>query len=471
MDYKKLGFKCGIEIHQQLEGKKLFCNCSAEIRKDKPDFTFDRRLRASAGESGRVDVAAAGEQQKNKLFTYWGYEDINCLVEMDEEPPNPVNQEALKTALQVAQMMNCKVIDKIQFMRKTVVDGSNTTGFQRTAIIGRNGFIDVNGKKIGVAGVFLEEEACQIMKRTANHDTYNLSRLGIPLLEIATDPDISSPEECKETAAKIGMILRSTGACKRGIGTIRQDVNVSIKGGARTETKGFQDLKSIPKVIENEVKRHLELIKKKKKLQNEVRKAESDFSTTFLRLMPGAARMYPETDIPTIKPELGKFKQIETIEEKIVRYKKSFGLNDDYATLAVKYEDKEKVVLAEYFRKYKDHKFIVDFFTSIPKELKKRYNAEIDVKKIATEVFEKVASGHMPKGSVIDLLANYSKTKKLAFDKFKVVSAGNMEKEIQIIAENNRGAPVGALMGMIMNKFKGKVDGKQAMQILQKYLR
>jgi len=228
MNYKELGFKCGLEIHQQLEGKKLFCNCPTIIRRDEPDFSFDRRLRASAGESGKIDVAASYEQQKNKLFTYQGYDDTTCLVEMDEEPPRPINQDALKSVLQVAKMLNCEIVDKIQVMRKTVVDGSNVSGFQRTALVGMNGWIDVNGKKIRVATICLEEEACQVVKRTKDHDTYNLSRLGIPLLEIATEPDIQNPEECRDAAAKIGMILRSTGACKRGIGSIRQDVNVSI---------------------------------------------------------------------------------------------------------------------------------------------------------------------------------------------------------------------------------------------------
>ena len=136
------------------------------------------------------------------------------------------------------------------------------------------GFLEIDGRKIRVPTLCLEEEACQVMKRTKNHDTYNLSRLGIPLIEIATDPDIENPAECMNVAAKIGMILRSTGACKRGIGSIRQDVNISIKGGTRVEIKGFQDLKSIPKVINNEILRHQKILCSGQKMQKEVRKAE-----------------------------------------------------------------------------------------------------------------------------------------------------------------------------------------------------
>ncbi|MBW2991422.1 Glu-tRNA(Gln) amidotransferase GatDE subunit E, partial [Candidatus Woesearchaeota archaeon] len=190
LNYNELGLKCGIEIHQQLEGKKLFCNCATEIRKGDPDFKVVRRLRASAGEEGGVDQAALYEQKKQKYFVYQGYDDITCDVELDEEPPHPVNQDALRAALQVAKMLNCKIVDEIQVMRKTVIDGSNTSGFQRTMVIGMNGFVEVGGKKVSIEGVFLEEEACQIIERTKtkNYDIYNLSRLGIPLIEIATGP-------------------------------------------------------------------------------------------------------------------------------------------------------------------------------------------------------------------------------------------------------------------------------------------
>jgi len=165
LDYEKIGLKVGIECHQQLEGHKLFCNCPTEIRKDNPDFKIIRRLRASAGEEGKVDQAALHEQKKQKYFVYQGYNDINCEIEIDESPPLPVNQEALKASLMVAKMLNCEIVDEIQVMRKTVIDGSNTSGFQRTMLIGMHGFVDVNGKKIGVDTVCLEEEACQIIER------------------------------------------------------------------------------------------------------------------------------------------------------------------------------------------------------------------------------------------------------------------------------------------------------------------
>ncbi len=472
-EYKKIGFKCGIEIHQQLEGKKLFCNCPTEIRKDKADFSFDRRLRAAAGESGKVDIAATHEQKKAKLFTYQGYEDINCLVEMDEEPPRNVNQDSLKTALQVAKMMNCEIVNKIQFMRKTVVDGSNVSGFQRTAIIGLNGWIDVEGHKVGILGVFLEEEACQVISRTTDHDTYNISRLGIPLLEIATAPDIRDAEECQKAAARIGMILRSTGACKRGIGSIRQDVNLSIKGSARTEIKGFQDLKSIPKVVAYEIKRQQEVIAKGEKVAMEVRRAEPDFTTKFLRPMPGGARMYPETDVPTIIVGDFTFEQVEMLDEKQVRFEKEYKLNSDYAKQAVSYIDKTGTNLEDYFKKYKqiESKYVLDCFTAIPKELKKRYEVTLEFETVADEMLTAILQDKVSKSMTIEVLVEYSKSGKLDFSKFETVSDEELEKEIKRIVDKSPNAPVGALMGQVMAKFKGQVEGKTVMMFLQRNLK
>jgi len=474
MMYEKIGFRCGLEIHQQLEGTKLFCNCASEIRKDNPDYSFDRRLRASAGESGQVDIAAAHEQSKGKLFTYVGYDDITCLVEMDEEPPGPLNPTALGTAIQVCKMLNCDIADKIQVMRKTVVDGSNVSGFQRTALVGRNGFIEVNGEKIGVSSVCIEEEACQVIKRTKDHDTYNLSRLGITLIEIATDPDISNPEECKAVAAELGMILRSTEACKRGIGSIRQDVNISIKGGARTEIKGFQDLKSIPKVVENEIIRQQKLIKTKKKILKEVRKAESNFSTSFLRPMPGAARMYPETDVPTIEitEAILSIQIPELIGDKLNYLEKKYGIGKDKLKKLLKFGESKFSLFEKIAKNNKNISpgFVAETLLSYVAEISRIKGA--DPVKIKNDhlvrIFEELNSGNIAKGSINDILMDISLGKGFTPKNYELEDI-DLNSEIKKIVDKNSTAPIGALMGMIMGKFKGKVDGKEVMQILKKH--
>ncbi len=247
MDYEKLGFKCGIEIHQQLEGKKLFCRCPAINSGSAPDIHIERRLRAAAGEAGKVDIAAEYEMSKGKKFIYEASSEDCCLVELDEQPPEPVNKHALAAALEVALLLNAAVIGEIQFMRKTVIDGSNVSGFQRTALIAVDGYVTTSKGRVLIPTICLEEEAAQKIEETDDYVKYRLDRLGIPLIEIATDASLKDPLHCQEAAEKIGMILRSTGKVKRGIGTIRQDVNVSINGHSRVEIKGFQDLRSIPK--------------------------------------------------------------------------------------------------------------------------------------------------------------------------------------------------------------------------------
>ena len=204
-DYEKLGLKSGLEIHQQLNTKKLFCHCPSLLRKDEPDFTVRRKLHVVAGESGEVDIAAAHEAAKDKEFIYEGY-DTTCLVELDESPPREINQEALKVVIQVSLLLNCQVIPITQIMRKTVVDGSNTSGFQRTVLIARDGFIETADGKVGIESVCLEEDAARIIDKEKG--IFRLDRLGIPLIEIATAPDIKTPEQAKETALKISNALK-----------------------------------------------------------------------------------------------------------------------------------------------------------------------------------------------------------------------------------------------------------------------
>lgn len=266
LDYDALGLRCGLEIHQQLETSKLFCRCPSKLREERPHFTIVRRLRPVIGELGEIDIAAAFEQLKGKYFVYEGYHDTTCLVEIDEQPPLPINQEALQIALQIALMLNAKPVDELHIMRKIVIDGSNPSGFQRTVLLAQDGFIEIGGKRISIPTVCLEEDAARIISVEKERIVYRLDRLGIPLIEISTSAEITSPQMCKEAAQKIGLILRST-KVKRGLGTIRQDINVSISKGARVEIKGAQELKLIPKIVELEVKRQLALLEVRSELK------------------------------------------------------------------------------------------------------------------------------------------------------------------------------------------------------------
>ncbi|MBU0907085.1 MAG: Glu-tRNA(Gln) amidotransferase subunit GatE, partial [Nanoarchaeota archaeon] len=339
MDYKKLGFKAGLEIHQQLDSGKLFCRCPGYLRKGEPHFTVRRRLHSVAGETGEIDTAVLYESSLKKTFEYQGYDDTTCLIELDEEPPKEINEAALNEAIRISLLLNCEIIQTSQIMRKTVLDGSNTSGFQRTVMIARDGFIDTSFGTVGIDYVYLEEDAARAISREdAEKIIYRLDRLGIPLVEIVTAPDARSAEQVKELALKIGEILR---ACKvkRGLGTIRQDINISIRGHPRAEIKGFQDPKFFVTVVDKEIERQWGNLKEEKDLRNEVRGALEDGSTKFLRPLPGGARMYPETDLPLLKISRDRInelkKSLPKLKDAIREELRKKGLSDELIDLVL----------------------------------------------------------------------------------------------------------------------------------------
>ncbi|MFW6141818.1 MAG: Glu-tRNA(Gln) amidotransferase subunit GatE [Candidatus Saliniplasma sp.] len=274
-NYDELGLKVGLEIHQQLYTKKLFCDCPSELVDDF-DFEITRELRPTASEMGEVDAAALMEAQKGLRFRYQAPEASSCLVEMDEEPPEGPDEEALDIALKMALMLDSDIVDEIQFMRKIVIDGSNTTGFQRTSLVAVDGEIEVDGKSIDIQSICLEEDAARSIGKEGKEKVYRLDRLGIPLIEMATGPDMNTPEEAKEVAQVLGGLLRATRQVKRGLGTIREDLNVSIEEGARVEMKGVQDLAMLPKYVENEIDRQLRLLKIKDRLDDRRAKVDTE---------------------------------------------------------------------------------------------------------------------------------------------------------------------------------------------------
>ena len=297
IDYKQLGLKTGLEFHQRLDTHKLFCNCES-IQEEKTTAETIRKLRPVTGELGEVDETTKLEFLKNKTYKYSSFENSTCLVELDEEPPHEINQEALDTAIEIALLLDADLVDELQVMRKMVIDGSNTSGFQRTAMLSGNGTLKTKFGKIPITGIFLEEESAGIIKEEAGVKNYRLDRLGIPLVEIATEVMQLNPDEVQAVALELGKLLRITGKVQRGLGTIRQDVNISIKQGARIEAKGLQDLKLLSKVIELEVQRQLNLLKlrekfvekKIKKQEYEIQSFTSIFKQTKNKMIKNAMR-------------------------------------------------------------------------------------------------------------------------------------------------------------------------------------
>jgi len=588
---------CGIEIHQQLEGKKLFCKCKTELIDTEPHYTVQRELRAVAGEAGAIDVAAAQAAGKGKKYSYEGYADNGCLVELDETPPYPVNEESMQTALQVSKLLNANVVDNCRVMRKIVIDGSNTSGFQRTMLISRNGKLKTASGEVGIPTIGLEEDSCRIISEDNNTIVYRLDRLGIPLLEIGTSPDIHSPEQCKEVAEAIGMILRSTGKVKRGLGTIRQDVNVSIPGGNRVEIKGAQDLKMLPKLVEIEAKRQKTLLEIKEALAKrrvkeftgkpinltnvlkgsasklvektlkeggvikgallpgfegligketqpgkrlgtefserakviagvggiihsdelpnygitdhdveiisktlgckegdgfffvatsaekaekaveaviqranealhevpkEVRKPNEDGTTSYLRPMPGASRMYPETDIPSIPlgaKAIGKIELPELIEDKVKKYEK-LGMSKDLAELAGKSEQAEQFENA--VKKYKNLKpaYIAEVLFGSVKAIKRQINIKLNpTTEDFSAIFNALNEGTISKESILEILKE-NKPVASIIGKYRVLSQKELDAELKKIIAENKNTEPNALIGKAMAKLRGKASGQ-----------
>lgn len=250
----------GLEVHQQLAiPTKLFCACPP-VKTEEFPYHFERRLRPSHSETGKLDPAALFEYSKGRSNKYFWSPESSCLVEADEEPPHQISGEGLEASLIVATALGSHLVDEVHVMRKIVIDGSNTGGFQRTAVVGLGGSLEVDGARVGVQSVTLEEDAARILGGDAESRHFALDRLGVALVEVALDPVRGDPELVGKVALHLGRLLRSTGRVARGLGTIRQDLNVSYAGGKVVEVKGVQKLNLLPRVVEYEQKRQRMLV-------------------------------------------------------------------------------------------------------------------------------------------------------------------------------------------------------------------
>ncbi|RPI39780.1 MAG: Glu-tRNA(Gln) amidotransferase subunit GatE [Methanoregulaceae archaeon] len=607
MDYKATGLVAGIEIHQQLDtGEKLFCHCPTTLREiAEHNGEFCRYLRATVSEMGEIDRAAQEEMKHDRMFRYYTY-DTTCLVENDEEPPAPVNDEALSVCLMIAKMFAMTPVPQVHTMRKLVIDGSNTSGFQRTALIAFNGALPDGGL---IETICLEEEAAQRVK----DEVFSLDRLGIPLVEITTSPCMHTPEDVQKMAEHIGMVLRSTGKVKRGLGTIRQDVNISIAQGARVEIKGVQELDLIAEVVRREVQRQQSLLairdelrkrgasagavagadvtelfketksavlKKAKNIHavvlkgfaglvgreiqperrlgsemsdyarkcgvggifhtdelpaygvtagevallrthmhageqdcvilvagangkqascainqvitraklalsdkpvpEETRKMLESGSTAYMRPLPGAARMYPETDVLPVLIDDARWNAVvipELLSEKAQRFAQEYGIDKNYA---LQLASSEKLPL--FYQAVTEGikpKLAAFSILSTSTELRRE---GVDMQKIPDQayldVWHAVDSGKAAREAIPDLfrsIAAGSTSAEVLAKLAPAVSREELENIVRnIIAERRdfiaqKGkAALGPLMGVVMAEVRGSVDGKVVSEILKK---
>jgi len=293
---EEIQLKVGLEVHQQLATKtKLFCGCE-EFDEETFEYSITRRLRPAQSELGEIDPAARFEFTKGFTIKYRVGRNSSCLVEVDEEPPHPLNMEAVETALIIALTLRAQPIDELHVMRKMVIDGSNTTGFQRTLIVALGGELKFSDRAIPVQTISLEEDAARLIGESEGVREYALDRLCVPLVEVALAPITGTPREIQEVALALGRLMRSTRRVSRGLGTIRQDVNISILGGEVVEVKGVQKLDLLEKVVEFEAVRQLSLMKIRDELMKRGLKPE-DYTGGFIDV----TEVFQKTDCTILK--------------------------------------------------------------------------------------------------------------------------------------------------------------------------
>ena len=607
MDYKKAGLVAGIEIHQQLDtAEKLFCHCPTALRETaEHNGEFSRFLRATVSEMGEIDRAAKEEMKHDRRFRYYTY-DTTCLVENDEEPPAPMNDEALSVCLTLGKMFGMTPVPQVHTMRKLVIDGSNTSGFQRTALVALSGTLPNGGQ---IETICLEEEAAQRVK----DDIFSLDRLGIPLIEITTSPCMHTPEDVQKVAEYIGMVLRSTGKVKRGIGTIRQDVNISIAQGARVEIKGVQELDLIAEVVRREVQRQQSLLairdelkdrgasvddasaqditalfrdtkstvlKKAKKIHaivlkgfaglvgreiqperrlgsemsdyakkcgvggifhtdelpaygvtaeevallrnhmnagegdcviivagasekqascaisqvitratialsdkpvpEETRKMLESGSTAYMRPLPGAARMYPETDVLPVVIDDGRWNAItvpELLTTRAERYMKEYEIDRPYA---LKLAGSEKLPLFERaVNEGIQPKLAAFTILSTSTELRRD---GVDIRKIPDDAYlaawHAVNGGRAAKEAIPEILRSVAagstveealkkQAPSVSREELEVIVRKIIRDRSDFVAQKGKAA-LGPLMGVVMAEVRGSVDGKLVSEVLKK---
>ena len=266
-DYQRVGFKSGLEIHQQLlTEKKLFCRCPAGKYSKEYDAEILRHMRPTLSEMGVYDGTALMEFKTKKEIIYRINRTTVCTYEMDDTPPFLINEDALDIALGIGMLYNCNIVDELHIARKQYLDGSIPTGFQRTAIYALNGWIPYKDRKVKITQMSIEEDSCREVADIGHDRIYRTDRLGMPLIETVTEPAMQTPQEVAEVAWLCSSLVRSTHKVRRGMGAAREDVNVSVTGGTRIEIKGVPRITMIPLLTYNEAMRQWNLLRLKEEL-------------------------------------------------------------------------------------------------------------------------------------------------------------------------------------------------------------
>ena len=300
IDYAEVGLIVGLEVHQQLlTERKLFCNCPAGLYTTSHDGAVLRHMRPTLSELGEYDGTALMEFKTRKNIIYLIHQSNTCTYELDDTPPFLVNTTAVDVAIEQCLMLGCDIVDEVHIARKQYLDGSIPTGFQRTAIVGMNGRLPFRGREITVTQVSVEEDSCREVSDRGHLIVWRADRLGMPLIETVTAPDLRTPEEVEEAILLVGRVCRSTGHVRTGLGASRQDVNVSVRGGRRVEIKGVPKAGWAPGLVHGEAVRQVNLLELRDELLARGIKSEADLPIEH-RDVTGLCR---HTAIPVLQEE------------------------------------------------------------------------------------------------------------------------------------------------------------------------
>jgi glutamyl-tRNA(Gln) amidotransferase subunit E len=300
IDYAEVGLIAGLEVHQQLlTERKMFCHCPAGLYTTDHDGEVLRHMRPTLSELGEYDGTALMEFKTRKNIIYLLHKSNVCTYEMDDTPPFLVNQQALDVAVEQCLMLGCDIIDEVHIARKQYLDGSIPTGFQRTAIVGVNGTLPLRGRQLSITQVSVEEDSCREVSDRGHLIVWRADRLGMPLIETVTGPDLRTPDEVAEAILLIGRVCRSTGHVRVGMGASRQDVNVSVRGGRRVEIKGVPQAGWAPALVHGEALRQYNLLQLRDELRGQGVHGPDDLKITHVDV----TRLFEGSELPYLRAD------------------------------------------------------------------------------------------------------------------------------------------------------------------------
>jgi len=332
--------KIGLEIHIELKTRsKMFCSCKNDPDEKHPNINI---CPVCLGHPGTLPV---------------------------------INREAVRKTIKTGLALNCEISRHTFFERKNYFYPDLPKGYQISQYstpICKNGFLEIDGKKIRIRRVHLEEDTGRLIHEK-DYSLVDFNRAGVPLMELVTEPDIESPKEARKFAEELQLILRYLDVSDADMekGQMRVEANISLsskKGvlGTKVEIKNLNSFKAVEKALEYEIERQRKILESGKKVIQETRGWDPAREITFSQREKEEAqdyRYFPEPDLPPLEITQEMVDEIraeipELPRQKRERFKKEYNLDEKSIEIFVKNKD-----FGEYFEKV-----VSEFTPNLPKE-------------------------------------------------------------------------------------------------------